>query len=221
MEAELTDALVGLIEYKDAATATHTWRVVFYAMAVAEELGTDPERTRRIARAAALHDVGKIDIPGAILRKPSALTPEEYEIVQQHPALGYDRLIALGETDQLVLDVVRHHHERWDGRGYPDGLVGEQIPCFVRYFSIIDTFDALTGLRSYRGQTDAEAAKTAIAIIEDDAGQAYAPEAVELFVRLFDSGKLDWIRAYSNDETAFSIAAANDELGMRGRTPEA
>jgi HD-GYP domain-containing protein (c-di-GMP phosphodiesterase class II) len=215
VEPDLTDALVGLIEYKDAATATHTWRVVFYAMAVAEALKLDTETTRRFGRAAALHDMGKIDVPGEILRKPGKLTEEEFAVVRTHPELGHQRLVTLGETDQLVIDLVRHHHERWDGKGYPDQIAGENIPSLVRYFSIIDTFDALTSIRAYRADTSPGSADRAIAIIKADSGTAFDPEAVNVFVRLQEAGTIDWIRGYSNDQRAFSLAAARDEAGMR------
>lgn len=206
MDASLVEALVGLISYKDASTAAHTWRVVLYARAIADELAWDEPTKLRLARAAALHDIGKIDIPGDILRKPARLDDEEVAIIREHPALGYDRLRSLGETDQLVLDLVRHHHERWDGTGYPDGLAGEQIPEAARHFAVVDTFDALTSRRPYRAQVGPEAGERAVAIIREGRGTCYANESVDLFCTLYDAGKLAWIMDYYNDEADLAEA---------------
>src|SRR3954468_19246312 len=135
--------LVQAVERRDGATGAHTWRVVLYARIIAEELGADAGFVRRFSIAAALHDVGKLDIPARILRKPGSLSPREYAIMQRHAPRGERRLSRMGQRDRFVLSLVRSHHERWDGAGYPDGLAGEAIPEPARYFAVIDSFDAM------------------------------------------------------------------------------
>lgn len=199
MDAESIQTLLAEIERKDASTAAHTWRVVLYTLAMAEEAGLAPDRIRKMAFAAALHDVGKIDIPGDLLRKPGPLDADEYAAMQTHAALGHYRLLTLGETDPALLALVRHHHERWDGRGYPDGLAREQIHYLPRYFSVIDSFDAMTSIRPYRAEVGAAAGARAINELKAGAGTRYCPEAVEMFVTLHTRGSLDWIMEYYND----------------------
>src|SRR5690606_17859488 len=113
---------------------------------------------------------------------------------------GYDFLVARGVEDQAVLNLVRHHHERIDGTGYPDGLKGEAISPAPRYFAVIDSFDAMTSLRSYRREVGEAAAEKALAELHVGAGTRYDAEAVELFDRLYRSGDLDWILHYFNDD---------------------
>jgi putative nucleotidyltransferase with HDIG domain len=202
MNPDVVTALVRTIELKDQSTAAHTWRVTLYTRALAEALGVEREMIARLTLAAALHDVGKIDIPDAILQKPGRLTDDEFEIIKSHTTLGYDRLVRMGEEDPPMLNLVRHHHERWDGLGYPDGLVGEQIPLGARYFSVIDTFDALTSVRPYRREIGAEAAEKAIAEIERGIDSRYAEDPARAFIDLYRSGDIDWILHYYNDNAS-------------------
>jgi putative nucleotidyltransferase with HDIG domain len=201
---DIIQALVRTIEIKDASTAAHTWRVVLYARAMAERLGLDAQMIRRVTYGASLHDLGKIDVPDGILTKPGRLTEEEFEIMKTHTTLGHDRLVRMGETDPVVLNLVRHHHERWDGAGYPDGLAGNDIPLSARLFSVIDTFDALTSFRPYRQEVGEEAAERAIGAIRSGSGSRYWPDAVELFARMHDGGELNWILHHYNDEAPVS-----------------
>lgn len=200
LDPHLIESLVKIIELKDLSTGAHTWRVALYARAMAEAFGLGHDVIERVTRAAALHDLGKIDVPGAILRKPGPLTPAERARMQQHPVLGYDRLIEMGEDDPIVLQLVRHHHERVDGTGYPDRLAGEQIPPVARQFAVIDAFDAMTSVRPYRTQVGEAAAERAVAELERGAGTAYDPVAVQRFVGMYRSGALSWILHYANDE---------------------
>jgi putative nucleotidyltransferase with HDIG domain len=186
VDDELISALLQLVQYKDAATAAHTWRVTLYTLALAEAAGVDRDRHPVLMRAAVLHDIGKIDIPR--------------RIVQRHPRLGYERLVELGEQDPVVLQVVRSHHERLDGSGYPDGLKGDEIPVPARRFAVIDSFDAMTSRRPYRQQVGAAAADRAVRELQARAGSWYAPEAVELLTTVYRSGDLDWILHHLNDE---------------------
>lgn len=199
MAPEEVAAFVRVLEVKDGSTAAHTWRVVLYTRALAERLGVDHATIQRLTLAAALHDIGKIDIPDGILLKPGRLTDEEFTVMRTHTTLGHERLLRMGEEDAGVLNLVRHHHERMDGTGYPDRLKGDEVPPGARYFAVVDTFDALTSVRPYRAEVGPEAAARAIEELERHAGTWYAPEAVQAFKDLHETGELDWIREYAND----------------------
>ena len=214
MHPTLLQPLLRTIELKDASTAAHTWRVVLYARALAESLHRDHDLIERISRGAALHDIGKIDIPDGILTKAGPLTDEEFAVMQTHTTLGHERLLAMGEDDELALGLVRSHHERIDGKGYPDRLVGDEIPLGARYFAVIDSFDAMTSLRPYRTCIGEEAARRALVELEAGMGTRYWPEAVEAFTDLFRTGSLDWILHYYNDEIPVPIFA-----GLASKAP--
>lgn len=199
LSPEIVQSLVKIIELKDASTAAHTWRVVLYLRTMAEEAGVDHDTIARLTTAAALHDYGKIEIPDEVLKKPGKLTDAEYEVMKRHAALGHERLSEMGVDDPVVLHLVRHHHERHDGLGYPDKLKGDAIPMLPRYFAVIDSFDAMTSIRPYRQEVGEEAARRAIEEIKSGAGTRYAPDAVEMFTKLYDTGHLDWILHYFND----------------------
>ena len=211
MDATLLNALVRGVELKDGLTAAHTWRVALYAQALAEAAGDSRESVYLVMRAAVLHDIGKIDIPTTILTKPARLTDREFATIKTHPVLGYDRLVAMGETDPVVLGVVRSHHERLDGSGYPDGLVGDSIPAVARCFGVVDTFDAMTSIRPYRKRVGPDAAAAAIEELNAHAGTWYCPEAVTLLTRLHESGQLSWIMAHFNDEESLKELASVPE----------
>jgi putative two-component system response regulator len=141
--------LAKLIDARDPHTAGHSGRVADYSDKIAERMGLDVATRDEIRRGALFHDLGKIVIPDAILRKPGALTPEERSVVEEHPVVGHD-LLAEMKTMRRTLAVVYHHHERLDGSGYPDGIYGTAIPLPVRIVTVADIFDALTSDRSYR-----------------------------------------------------------------------
>jgi HD-GYP domain-containing protein (c-di-GMP phosphodiesterase class II) len=208
---EIVRELVRAIEEKDLCTAAHTWRVVLYARALAEDHGVDPEMLERITHGAALHDLGKIDIPAEVLQKPGILTRDEFEVIKTHAALGHLRLIRLGVTDPVILDLVRHHHEQWDGKGYPDGLTRNEIPVAARYFAVVDSFDAMTTVRPYRAAVGEGAVLRALRELERGSGVRYCPAAVEAFVRLARTGSLDWIHEHFNDTCP--VAYSGGEVG--------
>lgn len=209
---------VRALEAKDGLTAAHTWRVTLYTRLLAEEFGLDHDAVSRIGIAAALHDIGKLDIPDAILLKPGKLTDEEFAIIKTHPVKGYERLRELGIDDQVALNLVRWHHERLDGKGYPDGISGDQIPIGARFFSVIDTFDALTSVRPYRAAVGEAAAEKALEELHMGVGTRYAPEAVEAFCRLYHRSDLNWILEYFNDASA---VPGFDEMGDLGKARRA
>jgi len=193
--------LVKAIEAKDLSTAAHTWRVVLYSRAMLEAVRADQATIRAVTQGAALHDVGKIDIPSAILTKPDRLTAAEFAVIQQHPVTGYARMVAMDVEDQHILDLIRFHHERWDGLGYPYGLKDGEIPLVARYFAVIDAFDAMTSVRPYRHEVGEQAAANALVELRNGAGTRYDPDAVRLFADLFERGSLTWILNYFNDGT--------------------
>jgi putative two-component system response regulator len=142
--------LAKTIDARDPYTAGHSGRVAEYADRIAARMGMDSAARNDMRRGALFHDLGKIVIPDAILRKPGTLTAEEREIIEQHPVVGHDLLSPM-RTMRKTLPVVFHHHERLDGSGYPEGLSGPAIPMTVRIVTVADIFDALTTDRAYRG----------------------------------------------------------------------
>ena len=170
-------SLVYAIEAKDVYTRGHSERVNRYSMLMAERLQLDEEQKKVLYWASILHDVGKIGIPEAILNKPAPLNDEEYSVIKGHPEKGYDILQPLEQLASSLPGIL-HHHERYDGGGYPQGLKGEEIPLLARIIAVTDTFDAITSDRAYRkGKT----AKEALAIIEKVAGTQLDPDLVEVF----------------------------------------
>jgi len=137
------------VEAKDAYTAGHIERVSALAAAIGREFGLDRKMCGHLFRGGILHDIGKIGVPDAILNKPGKLTPEEFDQIKRHPVTG-EEICRSMKTLQPVLDVVRHHHERLDGSGYPDGLAGDEILLPARIMAVCDIYDALTSERSYR-----------------------------------------------------------------------
>jgi putative two-component system response regulator len=142
-------SLAMTIEARDSTTAGHCQRLVQYASALGRTLGLDEDDISALARGGFLHDIGKVGIPDAVLLKPGPLTPSEYEMIKQHTVIG-DRLCGELRSLRRVRAIVRHHHERLDGSGYPDGLCGDAIPLLAQIMGIVDVFDALTSERPYR-----------------------------------------------------------------------
>lgn len=213
--------LVQQIERKDLSTAAHTWRVVLYTRAVLEEFGIDRETIALVTQAAALHDVGKLDIPDLILQKPGRLTDQEFEIIKLHPVAGYARMIDMDVSEDPILNLVRYHHERWDGLGYPFQLKGEDIPIGARMFAVIDSFDAMTSVRPYRQDLGEDAANRALVELQAGSGTRYWPEAVEAFTNLYHTGQLDHILHYFNDQIpipAFEQARDDQLDAIRNRS---
>jgi putative nucleotidyltransferase with HDIG domain len=148
---DLLHALVKAIETRDPYTSGHSIRVATLSRLIAEDLGLTPRKVNRVRTAALLHDVGKIDpVFSALLMKPYDLTPEERELIQTHASKGADILRDMGSMEKEVVAAVRHHHERYDGRGYPDGLYGEFIPLEARIIMMSDSIDAMLSDRPYR-----------------------------------------------------------------------
>jgi diguanylate cyclase (GGDEF)-like protein len=176
---DILEGLVIAVDTKDRYTRRHSEDVARYADVLARELDLDPETRQAIHRAGLLHDIGKVGIPDVILRKPGRLTEEEYAIVKQHVALGDSIVRDLPDID-LIRAGIRHHHERWDGRGYLDELAGEGIPLVARILAVGDAFSAMTTTRPYRKALSVE---EALKRLEDAAGSQLDERLVTIFVR--------------------------------------
>jgi len=168
-------------EYKDNETGLHVLRMSFYSKQIALSLGWEETQAELLLNAAPMHDVGKIGIPDQILLKPGKLTPEEWNIMRQHPVMGAE---IIGEDDSELLSLARqialYHHEKWDGSGYPFGKKGEEIPISARIIAIADVFDALTTERPYK---KAWAVEDAVDFIKDQAERHFDPLVVDAFVQ--------------------------------------
>ncbi len=168
-------SLVDMIEKRDPYTAGHTRRVSHYCELIAIQLGCSPEEIEKLKRAATLHDIGKIAIPDAVLLKPGALTPLEYELIKQHAEEGYLTLHRIDMYKELA-EIMRSHHERENGSGYPRGLVSSQIPRLSKIMAVADSFDAMVSNRIYKSHGEEVAA--ALAELQQQAGDLFAPDVV-------------------------------------------
>ena len=175
----MLDALVTAVDNKDRYTHRHCEDVLAYSLEIAREMGMDEATQQVVATAALLHDVGKIGVPDAILRKPGNLTEAEYDAVKQHPQMGAVIVSAVPGFED-TLDAIRHHHERWDGQGYPFGLAGEAIPFLARLMAVADAYSAMTLDRPYRKGMSAARAQSVLA---EGAGIQWDPECVHAFLR--------------------------------------
>lgn len=174
----MLDALVTAVDNKDRYTRRHSEDVMRYCAEIADALGLDPQTRRLLETAALIHDVGKIGVPDHILRKPGQLSEEEFTAIKQHPTMGAVIAEAVPGFEE-TLDAVRHHHERWDGKGYPGGLRGGETPFLARLMSVADAFSAMTTDRPYRkGMPHAKA----LGILAEGSGTQWDPQCVEAFL---------------------------------------
>jgi putative two-component system response regulator len=173
------------IEARDEGTVGHCQRLAHYATALGRALGLDEDSIAALERGGYLHDVGKIGIPDSVLLKPGKLTSQEYTLMQQHTVIG-ERLCGNLKSLSAVRPIVRHHHERLDGRGYPDGLHGDAIPLSAQIVSVVDTFDAITSARPYRPARSLDEARAELTTDVRDG--RFAPALVDEFLKLVDSG---------------------------------
>ncbi|WP_415803713.1 HD-GYP domain-containing protein, partial [Marinicrinis lubricantis] len=181
LEAVVKGAVASL-ELKDRYTKGHSDRVAAYSVIIAKELQKFSQHELNIFYySCLLHDVGKVQIPDHILCKEGPLTKEEYEIIQTHPAIGADTMESI-EGLVMNFEVIRYHHERWDGQGYPEGLVRDETPLLARITSIADAFDAMTSIRSYRHALPPEEAYRRIV---EQSGKQFDPALVHVFQRCF------------------------------------
>jgi len=174
------------VELRDRETAGHSDRVTEWTLKLALALGVEKEQLIHVRRGAILHDIGKIGVPDTILLKEGALTPEEWQIIRQHPVFAYEVLRSIRFL-QPALDIPYCHHEKWDGSGYPRGLKGEEIPLAARIFAVVDVWDALTSDRPYRkAWSPAEARE----YLQSQAGKHFDPRVVDVFLQLLEQESL-------------------------------
>lgn len=179
---ETMDTFTGFIDAKDPYTNGHSERVAEYAMKIAKALGYDDEECFKIHAVAQLHDCGKIGIPENILGKPDVLTNTEYEIIKNHTIKGYDILKNFKSLPDAAM-AARSHHERYDGKGYPDKLAGTEIPKIARIICIADSFDAMNSDRVYRKRLDRD---VIMEQLHSNSGTQFDPEILEVFIKLLE-----------------------------------
>lgn len=195
-------ALTGTVDAKDPYTRGHSERVAHLGGLLAEALGWDANRIERVRLAGMLHDIGKIGVPERVLRKAGRLTDEEFDEIKKHPGIGHKILQGVPGLDD-VLPGVLSHHERWDGRGYPQNLAGEDIPLIARVLGLADTFDAMSSNRAYRPGMDR--AKVLAEIVKCG-GSQFDPELAPIFVGL-DFSEYDQLVARAATQEAYREAA--------------
>ena len=186
---ETTEALANAIDAKDKYTRGHSTRVSILSRLIAQEAGLSNEECEQVYFAALLHDVGKIGVPDDVINKPGRLTDEEFAQIKIHPVLGYQILSSIRQSPYLSVGA-HYHHERYDGRGYPDGLAGEDIPKIARIIAVADAFDAMTSTRSYRDALERQRVRDEIA---NGMGTQFDYEYAAIMLRLIDSGVADEI----------------------------
>lgn len=181
LQATLEGGLMGLglaLEARDLETSGHTQRVVALSGHLARTLGLDAREAPELRHGAYLHDIGKLTIPDAVLLKPGPLDADEWALMKTHAAAGYELALRIPGLTPGALQVIRHHHERWDGTGYPDGLAGEQIPLLARIFAVCDVYDALTSERPYKAAWTPE---RALAEVRAQRGRQFDPVVADAF----------------------------------------
>ncbi|MGQ9474949.1 MAG: GAF domain-containing protein [Actinomycetota bacterium] len=203
---QVITALANAIDARDAYTHGHSNRVMEYSVALAEGMGLSPDEVDVIRHASILHDVGKIGIREKILKKPGLLTEEERREMEYHPFIG-TRILQSVRLLEPVMPLVYHHHERYDGSGYPDGLKGEEIPLGSRIIAVADAFESMTSDRPYRKALPLE---EALAELRRGAGTQFDPRVVEIFLRLVEEGR---IKVRRSDSRLIHIS---EHLGKAG-----
>jgi putative nucleotidyltransferase with HDIG domain len=178
---DMLSALVTAVDNKDRYTGEHSAQVATFACALADALGLSPATQRTLRLAGLLHDVGKIGVPDRVLRKPGKLDADEWEAMKQHVALSAT-LVRAVVPDQNVLAAVAHHHERWDGKGYPQGLAGAEVPLLGRIMIVADAVSAMAMDRPYRAGLSAQ---MIVAELRKGAGSQFDPALVEPFIAAF------------------------------------
>jgi len=199
LSLQTIETMASTLEAKDEYTRGHSNRVSEYAALIAEKMNLPEEEVAEIKYAATLHDIGKIGVPDTILNKPSRLTDEEYDIIKTHSTIGYDILHNI-DMISYTSDIARHHHERFDGKGYPDGLKGDEISIGARIVAVADSFDAMNSRRIYRKPLDRE---IIIAEIQKNKGIQFDPVVADAFLELLFSNAIDEIE--KKDAASFDI----------------
>jgi HD-GYP domain-containing protein (c-di-GMP phosphodiesterase class II) len=224
---QMTEALNRALGVYDRRTAQHAARVRTLALSLGDWLGVGGDEREALGWAALLHDLGKISVSRAILRKTGPLTDHEWIEMKRHPIVGSDMLLAISPLLQPIAAGVRGHHEQWDGAGYPDGLVGEQTPRVARIIAVADAFDAMTCTRPYRRRPFGRV--EAAATIQSGAGSQFDPRVVAAFAALRqvtvgpdaadDEGRSEGDDAWLTEEPPTPPRTAAPKRGTRGPRP--
>ena len=202
--AESILSLAAALEARDGYTLGHGERVAALSVLIGQQMRLPAGRLRALAQGALLHDVGKIGVPDAILHKPGPLTMEERVVIEEHPARG-DQMLATAFPGAAERAVIRHHHERWDGNGYPDGLAGDAIPMEARIAAVADVYDALRSERAYRGALSRERAS---AYIQENAGMHFDPLCADALLAVVDRWEAEFAEATRSYEAHRPIPMA-------------
>ncbi len=205
MFVQTVTALSEAVDAKDRYTSGHSKRVAEYARMLSKRMGMSEEEQEEIYRAGLLHDIGKIRIPVEIINKAGKLTDEEYNIIKIHPVTSYNILRGIAGSN-LIAIAAKYHHERYDGRGYPNGLAGDMIPLAARILAVADTYDAMTSNRSYRKALPQEVVR---AEIEKGKGTQFDPDIAELMLQMIDEDKEYTMR--QGEEVTRKILTVDDE----------
>lgn len=192
----VVESLADAIDAKDNYTNGHSGRVAVYSKKIAARYGYDEKRQEKIFMMGLLHDVGKIGVPDEVINKPGRLTDEEFACIKKHPAIGSKILSNIKEMPELAAGA-KWHHERYDGRGYPEGLAGENIPEEARIIAVADAYDAMTSNRSYRGALPQE---TVRGVIEKGKGSQFDPKFADIMLGMIDEDKDYLMRDKPNNE---------------------
>ena len=179
----MVETLRFTVEAKDSYTRGHSDRVAEYSILIGEKVGLPEEQIKLLKIGGLFHDIGKIGIPDSILLKPEKLTDDEYSEIKNHPSIGA-HILGSAEAFKNIVPIVKHHHEKFDGKGYPSGLQGEGIPYLARIAAIADTFDAMTSKRSYRNALDMQIVKDEITRCK---GTQFDPQLSEVFLDILEN----------------------------------
>ena len=210
LSEEMVQTLAVAIDAKDRYTNGHSFRVSWYSIALAGHMRWSEDDLEELNREALLHDIGKIGVPDSVLNKPGKLNDNEYNVIKSHTTVG-GNILSRAESLKGAADVARYHHERYDGKGYPEGLAGEDIPRHARVVAIADAYDAMRSDRIYRKGLPAEAIRNELV---KGKGKQFDPEFLDFFLELFDEGILDQIArrrsVISDAEREIEESAYND-----------
>ncbi|MCX6119057.1 MAG: HD domain-containing protein [Proteobacteria bacterium] len=206
----MIETMIATIEAKDTYTHGHSERVSRYSMVIADEMQLSKEVKKSLLMSSLCHDIGKIGIPDAILRKASLLNPDEYEEMKQHPTIGANIINHLPNARKIISGV-KYHHEKWDGTGYPDGLVGEEIPFFGRIVAVADVFDAMISGRSYSGFMDSSNAVEKL----NDERELFDPDIINALIKAHDKGVLTQRTSTKQNKVVDEKAAAPASSGSK------
>ena len=185
LSVEVMEALAHTIDAKDKYTNGHSIRVAQYSRMIATKMGLSAENCENIYYMGLLHDIGKIGVPNEIINKPKRLTDSEYKVIKTHPAIGYDILAEIKTRPELAKGA-HWHHERYDGKGYPDGLSGKDIPLEARIIAVADSYDAMTSNRSYRDYLPQDVVRSEL---EKNKNTQFDPDIVDVMISIIDEDK--------------------------------